>query len=199
MGAHSRRLFLLLGGAALAGALLPAQAAHTPDTSLSLVRARWREVTLGPPTGASARAARLGAAAARHLDGMRPTGASLWPGLAFPSFEETPERLRAMARAYALPGTGLTGDPRLAFAVAAGLDHYRRHVYAAGADPAGNWWHWQIGVPRTLLDAALLIGPHLPAVRPRRWRRPSTTSSPKTASTPTRAPARAPTGWTCAR
>ncbi|MBB6345118.1 hyaluronate lyase [Nonomuraea muscovyensis] len=162
MGAHSRRLFLLLGGAAVAGALLPAQAAHTPDTFFALVRARWREVTLGPPTATSARATALGATAARHLDGMRPTGTSLWPGLDFPSFEDTPQRLRTMARAYALPGTGLTGDARLAAAVAAGLDHYRRHVYTAGADPAGNWWHWQIGVPRALLDAAVLVGPHLP-------------------------------------
>nr|BFE78533.1 hypothetical protein GCM10020093_011340 [Planobispora longispora] len=65
-----------------------------------------------------------------------------------------------MARAYVLPGTGLTGDADLAGAVATGIDHYRR-VYAAGADPAGNWWNWQIGAPRQLLDAALLIGPHL--------------------------------------
>uniref|UniRef100_UPI000DE4A9C0 polysaccharide lyase 8 family protein n=1 Tax=Nonomuraea lactucae TaxID=2249762 RepID=UPI000DE4A9C0 len=108
-----------------------------------------------------AAAARLGATAARYRDTMAPTGTSLWPGLDFPSFTETPARLRAMARAYTLPGTGLTGDTRLAATVATGIDHYRRHVYTAGADPAGNWWHWQIGVPRRLLDAAVLIGPHL--------------------------------------
>ncbi|WP_336213992.1 polysaccharide lyase 8 family protein [Nonomuraea sp. LPB2021202275-12-8] len=66
-----------------------------------------------------------------------------------------------MARAYAAPGTGLTGDARLATAVATGIDHCRRHVYSAGADADGNWWDWEIGAPRRLLDAAVLIGPHL--------------------------------------
>ena len=70
-----------------------------------------------------------------------------------------------MARAYALPGTGLTGDASLAAAVATGLDHYRRQVYAAGARPAGNWWPWEIGTPNRLLDVALLIGPHLTDAR----------------------------------
>ncbi|GAA3409755.1 polysaccharide lyase 8 family protein [Streptosporangium vulgare] len=107
------------------------------------------------------RLARLGTRAAGYRDAMAPAGASLWPDLAFPSLGATPARLRTMARAYALPGTGLTGDANLAAAVAGGIDHYRRRVYAADADQVGNWWHWQIGAPRNLLDAALLIGPHL--------------------------------------
>lgn len=73
-----------------------------------------------------------------------------------PSFVATPARFLAMARAYAD-----TGDASLGKAVAAGIDDYRERVYAVGADPVGNWWHWQIGVPRKLLDAAILIGPQL--------------------------------------
>ncbi|MEV0974555.1 polysaccharide lyase 8 family protein [Microtetraspora glauca] len=107
------------------------------------------------------RLARLGAVAAGHRDAMVPADASLWPDLPFPSLTETPARLRTMARAYALEGTGLTGDASLAAAVATGIDHYRRRVYTEGADPVGNWWDWQIGTPRKLLDAAVLIGPHL--------------------------------------
>ncbi|GAA2844720.1 polysaccharide lyase 8 family protein [Streptosporangium fragile] len=148
------------------GALIPADAAHTPDDSFALLRRNWRDVTAGSGFDAAAepyrtRLTKLGAAAARYRDTMAPADASLWPGLAFPSFAATPRRLQTMARAYVLPGTGLTGDANLAAAVATGIDHYRRRVYAAGADPVGNWWHWQIGVPRTLLDAAVLIGPHL--------------------------------------
>ncbi len=107
------------------------------------------------------RLARLGAVAAGHRDAMVPADASLWPDLPCPSLTETPARLRTMARAYALEGTGLTGDASLAAAVATGIDHYRRRVYTEGADPVGNWWDWQIGTPRKLLDAAVLIGPHL--------------------------------------
>ncbi|MEU8380453.1 polysaccharide lyase 8 family protein [Streptosporangium sp. NPDC048865] len=137
-----------------------------PADPLALLRHRWRDVTAGSGFDATAepyrtRLARLGARAAGHRDAMAPADGSLWPGLPFPSLGATTARLRAMARAYALPGTGLTGDANLAATVAAGIDHYRRRVYAAGAGQVGNWWHWQIGAPRNLLDAALLIGPHL--------------------------------------
>lgn len=163
---YSRRLFLQLSGVATVGTLIRPHSAHAEDDPFALLRRRWRDVTAGSGFDAAAepyrtRLAELGTAAAGYRDTMAPAGASLWPDLAFPSFTATPARLRTMARAYALPGTGLTGDADLAAAVAAGVDHYRRRVYAAGADPAGNWWNWQIGAPRRLLDAAVLIGPHL--------------------------------------
>ncbi|MEU7861369.1 polysaccharide lyase 8 family protein [Nonomuraea sp. NPDC049141] len=165
MNGYSRRLFLRLGGAAVAGGLIPtARTAHAVD--FALLRRRWQDVTAGAGFDPAVepyrtRLARLGATAAGYRDTMAPAGTSLWPGLVFPSFAETTVRLQAMARAYALPGTGLTGDASLGTTVATGLDHYRRQVYAAGARPAGNWWPWQIGVPKRLLDVALLIGPHL--------------------------------------
>ncbi|WP_406311389.1 polysaccharide lyase 8 family protein [Streptosporangium sp. NBC_01639] len=177
MNGYSRRLFLQFSGIAAAGALIvtdagrtaagaPVPAAYPGGDPFAPLRRRWRDVTAGSGFDPAAepyraRLARLGATAAGYRRTMAPAGMSLWPELAFPSFTDTPERLRTMARAYALPGTGLTGDADLAAAVAGGIDHYRRRVYAADADPAGNWWHWQIGTPRTLLDAAVLIGPHL--------------------------------------
>ncbi|MGJ6965479.1 polysaccharide lyase 8 family protein [Streptosporangium sp. G11] len=178
MNGHSRRSFLQLGGVTTAGALIPAYVAGTETTArtetaphasadpFAPLRHRWRDVTAGSGFDATAepyrtRLARLGTRAAGYRDAMAPAEASLWPDLAFPSLGATPARLRTMARAYVLPGTGLTGDASLASAVATGIDHYRRRVYAAGADEVGNWWYWQIGTPKNLLDAALLIGPHL--------------------------------------
>ncbi|MEO3810310.1 polysaccharide lyase 8 family protein [Sphaerisporangium sp. B11E5] len=169
--ARPRRWFLRAGVVAAAGALgavVPAEAAHTPDDSFVRLRRRWREVTAGAPFDAAAepyrrRLADLGRRAASYRDTMVPDGAALWPDLGSPAFVAAPARLLVMARAYVLPGTGLTGDAGLGAAVAAGVDHYRRRVYRAGAEQEGNWWHWQIGVPRKLLDAALLIGPHLAA------------------------------------
>ncbi|SDL83325.1 hyaluronate lyase [Nonomuraea maritima] len=166
----TRRSFLRLGGVAAAGtfgALVPARAAHTPDDTFVRLRRRWLDVLAGPVRDPSAEPylallAARGRAAARHRDTMAPTSDRLWPDEAYPSFTATPRRLRAMAHAYALDGTGLTGDAALAAAVAEGVDHYRRHVYAAGADPAGNWWHWEIGVPKALLEAAVLTGLHGP-------------------------------------
>ncbi|MGW4637025.1 polysaccharide lyase 8 family protein [Sphaerisporangium sp. NPDC004334] len=174
MGGRSRRSFLRLGGMVAAGLVVPGSAGPVGEGALTTLfaghfarlRRRWREVTTGTGFDPAAepyraRLAALGARAARHRDAMAPADAWVWPDRPFPSFVSTLERLRAMARAYALPGTGLTGDPGLAAAVAAGIDHYRRRVYAADAEEVGNWWHWQIGVPKRLLDAAVLIGPHL--------------------------------------
>ncbi|MFF3437634.1 polysaccharide lyase 8 family protein [Streptosporangium sp. NPDC002721] len=157
------------------GTTPPQTAPGTPADPFTPLRHRWRDVTAGSGFDATAepyrtRLARLGRRAAGYRDAMAPADASLWPDLAFPSLGATPARLRTMARAYALPGTGLTGDASLAAAVADGVDHYRRRVYAAGADQVGNWWYWQIGTPRNLLDAALLIGPHLAEPRGRALR-----------------------------
>jgi hyaluronate lyase len=143
------------------GALVQAGPAYTPDDSFVVLRRRWREVTAGSGYDPAAepyrtRLAAMDRTAARYRDSMAPDSTSLWPDQPFPSFVATPGRLLIMARAYAL-----TGDPAMAAAVATGVDHYRRHVYADGADQDGNWWHWQIGVPRSLLDAAVLVGPHL--------------------------------------
>lgn len=140
-----------MAAAGTAGALASARVAYTPDDMFVRLRRRWREVTVG--SGAGPYGA-LGRAAARYRGTMAPEGSSLWPDQAFPSFVATPRRLRTMAQAYAL---GL-GDAGLAAAVADGVEHYRRHVYAAGGAAPGNWWHWEIGVPRALLDASVLVG-----------------------------------------
>ncbi|MFG1948202.1 polysaccharide lyase 8 family protein [Nonomuraea sp. NPDC048826] len=146
----SRRAVLRLGAATAAGAAVPAvgpgrAARGDPDAAFRLVRRQWREITVDP--------AHPVAAARRWLVAMTPTGDRLWPDLPYPSLDATPARLLAMARAYAV-----TGDARLRAGVAAGVDHFREHVYAAGAEPAGNWWHWEIGAPKRLLDAAVLAG-----------------------------------------
>ncbi|MDR8409888.1 polysaccharide lyase 8 family protein [Nonomuraea sp. 3-1Str] len=167
MRGYTRRSLLVLGGAAAAGAVVPVAAGGLWGDAFAVLRRRWTALTTDPVSGQATlppyreRLAELGREAARLRDTMAPGPTSLWPGMPYPSFNATPARLRSMARAYVLPGTGLTGDAGLASAVAAGLDHYRRHVYAAGAEARGNWWNWQIGVPKALLDAAVLVAPHL--------------------------------------
>ncbi|GLW09554.1 hypothetical protein Misp01_46830 [Microtetraspora sp. NBRC 13810] len=119
--------------------MTPATAAHTPDTSFELLRRRWRDVSAGSGFDPAAepyrgRLARLGVRAAGYRDAMAPAAGSLWPDQPFPSFVGTPTRLQAMARAYVLPGTGLTGDAELARSVATGVDHH--HERAGGAPQA---------------------------------------------------------------
>ncbi|SEG79706.1 hyaluronate lyase [Nonomuraea solani] len=143
-----------MAAAGTLGALTPTRAAHTPDDTFVLLRRRWREVITGDAPDQA-----LTRAAGRYRDTMAPGRSSLWPDEPFPSYVATPRRLRTMARAHAL-----TGDASLAEAVAEGAEHYLRRVYTAGAFPVGNWWHWEIGVPKALLDAAVLTGLENPAL-----------------------------------
>ncbi|GAA0433348.1 polysaccharide lyase 8 family protein [Streptomyces luteireticuli] len=157
--AWTRRAFL-----ATATALLGVQPARADDEFAAL-RQRWCGLVLGTgfDPGAEPYAGvlrRTGAAARLHRGRMSPGPASLWPDAPFDppaGITLSCTRLLTMARAYIQPGTGLTGDAGLLADTLAGLDHVHRTAYHAGAARYGNWWEWQIGTPRPLLDALALL------------------------------------------
>ncbi|MFH8365386.1 polysaccharide lyase 8 family protein [Streptomyces sp. NPDC018031] len=135
------------------------------------LRRRWLDLTLGTgfDPGAAPYADRLrrtGQQAAAYRATMRPAPGWLWPDRPHdpPSgITAGYARLNVMAQAYAQPGTGLTGDPGLAEDVVRGLDHLDRTVYHPGTTRYGNWWEWQIGSPRLLLDAVATLPGAVPA------------------------------------
>ncbi|WKX72796.1 polysaccharide lyase 8 family protein [Streptomyces sp. XD-27] len=176
----SRRGFVAATGAlglALGLTGRPAQAhAHAEAEPYDTLRHRWLALALGTgfdPAAEpyAARLAQTGQLAAAYRASMRPAAGSLWPDLPYdpPSgITRAYARLATMAEAYAQPGTGHTGDPALAADVARGLDHLDRTVYDPGTTPYGNWWEWQIGSPRLLLDTVAILYDLLdPALRAR--------------------------------
>ncbi|WP_329397881.1 polysaccharide lyase 8 family protein [Streptomyces lydicus] len=170
----SRRGFLTVSTAsALAlAAVHPASAAPLPAAGdvYDTLRGRWCALTLGagfdaaaPPYAAVLK--ETGDLADTFRAGMRPTAGSLWPDCRYDSssgITQSYGRLNTMAQAYAQPGTGRTGDPGLADAVRTGLDHLDVTVYNTGTTRYGNWWDWQIGSPRLLLDTLAILDEHLP-------------------------------------
>lgn len=173
--AWSRRVFMGASGAgALALALptvAPRPAGAEPSDPYELLRRRWLAIALGtgydpaaePYAGRLAETARL-AAAVRAT--MAPAPGSLWPDCPYdpPSgITRSYGRLWTMARAYAYrpqPDPGLLAD------VVRGLDHLAATVYHPGTTRYGNWWEWQIGSPRLLMDVVAAVYDHLtPAQR----------------------------------
>ncbi|KUL39853.1 lyase [Streptomyces sp. NRRL F-4489] len=156
----SRRGFL---GVAAAGALGAGRVAEDPFRAL---RERWCGLLLGsgfdPAAAPYAGVLReTGQLAARYRAQLRPGEPLLWADCPYdpPSgITRSYGRLNTMAMAWAQPGTGLTGDADLAAAVVAGLDRLERAAYGAGTAPYGNWWEWQIGSPRLLLDTLAVLG-----------------------------------------
>jgi hyaluronate lyase len=166
----SRRTFLTTaaaGGAAVALGL--PSPAHAQEGEFEALRLRWLDIQLGAGFDAGAepyasRLAETGALARTFRASMAPGDTSLWPGVTFDppaGITQSYSRLWTMTQAYLQPGTGLTGDATLLADVLRGLDHLSARVYKAGTQRYGNWWEWQIGSPRLLMDIVAALHPHL--------------------------------------
>ncbi|NBE50875.1 polysaccharide lyase 8 family protein [Streptomyces boluensis] len=162
----TRRTFLTATTATAAGAAMgvlgpPASAvAVSAEEEFDALRARWLTVQLGtgydPAAGPfAARLKETGELARGFRDTMAPAADSLWPGYAFDppaGITQSYSRLWTMTRAHVQEGTGLTGDAGLLADIVRGLDHLATTVYNPSTTRYGNWWEWQIGSPRLLLD-----------------------------------------------
>ncbi|MER7398722.1 polysaccharide lyase 8 family protein [Streptomyces sp. NPDC000151] len=180
MAAHpshwTRRGFLVAGGAGAAALGLPATGAHATARGATAqvapaaeefgtLRERWRDLQLGTGYDPAAEPyasllKETGDLARRFRTAMAPAASSLWPDCPFdPSagITQSYSRLNTMAQAYAQPGTGLTGDAGLLADVLKGLDHLDAKIYNTATTRYGNWWDWQIGSPRLLLDTMTLV------------------------------------------
>ncbi|NNN31743.1 polysaccharide lyase 8 family protein [Streptomyces sp. S3(2020)] len=162
----TRRAALLT--AALLATAGPGARAAVPDAYAAL-RLRWLDIALGTgydPTAEpyAARLAETGSLARGFRATMTPTATSLWPGHPYdpPSgITQSYGRLWTMTQAYVQQGTGSTGDESLLAAVLRGLDHLSATVYNPATLRYGNWWEWQIGSPRTLMDLTAALYDHL--------------------------------------
>ncbi|WTY68766.1 polysaccharide lyase 8 family protein [Streptomyces sp. NBC_01410] len=147
----------------------PAMAGDEYET----LRQRWLEISLGTgydPTAEpyASRLAETGRLAAGFRTSMAPTDTSLWPGHPFnPSagITQSYSRLWTMTQAYAQPGTGLTGDAGLLADIVRGLDHLAAKIYNPSTTRYGNWWDWQIGSPRLLMDTVAVLHDRLTAAQ----------------------------------
>ncbi|MFF0084399.1 polysaccharide lyase 8 family protein [Streptomyces canus] len=161
------RRAVLLAAALLATAAPPARAAAVDP--YDTLRRRWLDIALGTgydPAAQpyAARLAETGERARGFRATMAPTPTSLWPGQPYdpPSgITRSYGRLWTMTQAYVQPGTGSTGDETLLADVLRGLDHLSATVYNPSTTRYGNWWEWQIGSPRLLMDIAAALYDHL--------------------------------------
>lgn len=151
------------------GHAAPAATPHSADDEYDTLRRRWLDIALGagydPATEPYAtRLRETGELARAFRAAMAPTATSLWPGHPFdpPSgVTQSYSRLWTMTQAYLQEGTGLSGDEGLLADVRRGLDHLSATVYNPSTTRYGNWWEWQIGSPRLLMDIVAALHDHL--------------------------------------
>lgn len=158
-------LTLTAEGTASASTKIPPGRPAAAADDFAALRRRWLDLALGSGFDPDAepyasRLAETGEQALALRAEMEPTDDSLFPGYPFdpPSgITQSYQRLETMALGYVQPGTGCTGDAALLDAVISGLAHVHERIYRAGTEPYGNWWEWQIGSPRLLLDIVAML------------------------------------------
>ncbi|WP_328432144.1 polysaccharide lyase 8 family protein [Streptomyces sp. NBC_00453] len=163
------RRAVLLAAALLSAAAPPARAADPDPDPYEALRRRWLDIALGtdydPTTEPYAsRLAETGALAGTAQATMAPTPTSLWPGYPYDppaGITQSYSRLWTMTQAHVQQGTGSTGDPALLADVLRGLDHLSATIYNPSTTRYGNWWEWQIGSPRLLMDIVAALHGHL--------------------------------------
>ncbi|MFD5214018.1 polysaccharide lyase 8 family protein [Microbacterium sp. NPDC058345] len=67
------------------------------------------------------------------------------------------------ALAYSTAGCTQHGDSALASDLADALRYLSTDIYRAGRSAVGNWWFWEIGVPRKAADILVLLHDVVPA------------------------------------
>ncbi|TDD28260.1 hypothetical protein E1218_07640 [Kribbella turkmenica] len=163
----SRRVVIQAGlaAAALAATGLPTNRPAAAADEFDVLRDRWAALNTGgafDPTDPAYRDAltRLTAQAQQFVDNLiiDADRTALWPDLPLSStsgnFSISYTRLKTIALARATPGTTLTTDP--ADRLAGALDFLNRRAYNETLPETGNWWFWEIGAPRALLDTCVL-------------------------------------------
>ncbi|WP_154795978.1 polysaccharide lyase 8 family protein [Occultella kanbiaonis] len=174
----SRRQFLLGASAAAAffaggGLALPASAADPYEELL----ARRREFLTGGAVAAShaglaAKRAAIDESVAGLLAAFNraPGRTYLWPELPVNGAGNTAEvgnmgvtanQLTMLATAWASAGSRHHNDAGLLADLQGGLAFLSGQYRADRARP-GNWWFWEIGLPRQLADTLTLLGPNVP-------------------------------------
>ncbi|WUW20188.1 polysaccharide lyase 8 family protein [Streptomyces sp. NBC_01463] len=178
----SRRTLLAAGGASVSGALTagaahaagPSAAARTVDDDFDGLLARAETLLTG---GGFDRSDPDFAAAVTALDDVAkelwntldrsPGRTALWADLAPVTdpgnFGQSYTRLRSLATAWATPGTSLSGSAETADALLSALRFTYDTAYRPDARESGNWWFWEIGAPRALMDCCVLLRERLPA------------------------------------
>lgn len=79
------------------------------------------------------------------------------------NFGQSYTRLRTLATAWATPDSRFSGSTQVHDALIEALRFLHAEAYHDRAQEKGNWWFWEIGAPRALLDTCVLLRATLPA------------------------------------
>lgn len=168
----SRRHLIMTGAVAASAATwggLATRSARAADVFDEL-RQRWVDYLTGgsgldlgnPVIAARVRALSDSAAGFVASAGALTPNSAIWSDLPLAgpnpgNIALTYSRVLTVATAWATPGTAVARDAAVGQSLVAWYRHLSTYWYNLTVPKAGNWWFWEIGIPRTLGDLSALV------------------------------------------
>lgn len=156
-----------LAALAVAGLLLAASAARADE--FDTLRRKWFDLLTGGPDldlddpRTAAVVTGLANTANTHWTSLNQAAGrtALWSDAASTTdsahVSTCYSRLRAMALGYVTVGSSLRGNPALRADLLAALDWMQANRYNETKRIYDNWWDWEIGSPKLLVDTTILL------------------------------------------
>lgn len=175
---HRRTVLGIGAGLAAAGSAFSVfgpPAAHAQD-EYELMRQRYAELLCGPSDADMSHPAIQDAVRARdavmatHLGNITDQSDRVFSDLPLTDLaddesamvQSTSLQLSTMAKVWGTPTSEYHQDSDVAETIVTGLQKLCELQYHEGHREFGNWYHWEIGAPRGIVDTASIMGDHVP-------------------------------------
>ncbi|WP_330111400.1 polysaccharide lyase 8 family protein [Cetobacterium somerae] len=76
--------------------------------------------------------------------------------------QTTYERLKDLSKVYVIPGTDFYRDEKIKNEILDSLEWLHKNAYYEGAPEYGNWWQWELGIPKNINEIVAIMYDEIP-------------------------------------
>ena len=76
--------------------------------------------------------------------------------------QTTYERLKNLSKVYVVPGTDFYKDEKIKKEILDSLEWLHKNAYYEGAPEYGNWWQWELGIPKNINEIVAIMYDEIP-------------------------------------
>lgn len=76
--------------------------------------------------------------------------------------QTTYERLKDLSKVYVIPETDFYGDEKIKNEILNSLEWLYENAYFEGAPEYGNWWQWELGIPKNMNEIIAIMYDEIP-------------------------------------
>ena len=77
--------------------------------------------------------------------------------------QTTYERLKNLSKVYVVPGTNFYKNEKIKQEILRSLEWLHENAYYEGAPEYGNWWQWELGIPKNINEIVAIMYDEIPA------------------------------------